>query len=289
MGLLDEVAVLVAGVAERAGPAIVRVGRRGNGIVVAEGQVLTNAHNVHGPEVPVTLGARTVMATPLGVDADGDVALLGVDTDGVPPLPVGGAPPGIGSTVLAVAAAEPGARVTVGWVSAVARAFRGPRGRRIGGSIEHTAPLAPGSSGSALLDVSGSLVGLNTHRIGAGFYLALPTDAALAARLEALARGETVARPRLGIAVASGRVARRMREAVGLEPRDGLLVREVEAEGPAARAGLRMGDLIVSAGRVPVADVEDLGAAIEAAGGGRLLLVYLRGAEEHSVQISLTG
>ena len=84
-----------------------------------------------------------------------------------------------------------GSRLTLGFVSGVARAFRGPRGRRISGSLEHTAPMAPGSSGSALVDGEGRLVGLNTNRVDGGFYLAIPTDAALRARVAALGRGET--------------------------------------------------------------------------------------------------
>ena len=86
----------------------------------------------------------------------------------------------------------------------VARAFRGPGGRRIAGSIEHTAPLAPGSSGGALLDADGRLVGLNTNRIGDGFYLALPADGALRERVDALGRGEEPKRARLGVSVAVG-------------------------------------------------------------------------------------
>ena len=60
------------------------------------------------------------------------------------------------------------------------------------GALEHTAPLAPGSSGSPLADASGRVVGINTSRIGGGFYLALPTDAALRARVDALVRGDFV-------------------------------------------------------------------------------------------------
>ena len=98
----------------------------------------------------------------------------------------------VGSAVFGAGASHGGGtRVTFGLVSAVARAFRGPGGRRIDGSVEHTAPLAPGSSGGALLDADGQLVGLNTNRIGEGFYLALPADAALRARVDALGRGES--------------------------------------------------------------------------------------------------
>ena len=135
-----------------------------------------------------------------------------------------------------------GTRVTVGFVSSVARSFRGPGGRRIAGSIEHTAPLAPGSSGGALVDGEGRLVGLNTNRIGEGFYLALPADAALKAKVESLGRGETVERPRLGVAIAPNHVARRLRRSVGLPERDGILVRGVEDGSAAATAGVEVGD-----------------------------------------------
>ena len=70
-------------------------------------------------------------------------------------------------------------RVTFGLVTTAGESFRGPRGRRIAGSVEHSAPLARGSSGGPLVDPAGNLVGLNTNRVGEGFYLALPADSAL--------------------------------------------------------------------------------------------------------------
>ena len=160
--------------------------------------------------------------------------------------------PAIGAVVFAVASAAVRRRSDDGraWCPGVARSFRGPGGRLIGGSIEHTAPLAPGSSGSPILDGSGRLLGINTQRIGEGFYLALPADEALRARIDALGRGESTVRPRLGIAVAPGHVARHLRRAVGLPDRDGILVRGVEEGSPAEAAGIREGDLIVSAGGV---------------------------------------
>ena len=146
--------------------------------------------------------------------------------------------PSVGSVVFGAAAtAGGGARVTLGTVSRDRALVPGPGGRRIGGSVEHTAPLAPGSSGGPLLDKDGRLVGINTNRIGEGFYLAPPADAALRTRVESLGRGELVSRPRLGIAVAPGRVGRHLRRSVGLPERDGVLVRAVEDDGPAAKAG----------------------------------------------------
>ena len=109
--------------------------------------------------------------------------------------------------------------------------------------------MAPGSSGGALVDAEGRLIGLNTNRIGEGFYLALPADAALRTRVDALTRGETPTRVRLGVAIAPSHVARRLRRSVGLPDRDGVLVRGVEEGSPAEAAGIEAGDLIVEAAR----------------------------------------
>jgi len=126
-----------------------------------------------------------------------------------------------------------GLRATVGFVSSTGRPFRGPRGHRIEGSVEHTAPLPAGSSGGPLLDLDGRLVGLNTHRLGEGFYLALPATAAFQARARALAAGESPRGRRLGVGLAPVPVARRLRRAVGLPDAEGLLVRLVEEGSPA--------------------------------------------------------
>src|SRR5439155_4586092 len=101
-------------------------------------------------------------------------------------------------------------------------------------------------------------------RIGEGFYLALPTDAALKARVEALGRGESARRPRLGVAIAPNHVARRLRRSVGLPEREGILVRGVEDDSPAAAAGVEVGDLIVSAGGREIRDADDLQDALAA-------------------------
>jgi serine protease Do len=180
--------------------------------------------------------------------------------------------------------------VTFGFVSSVARAFRGPRGRRISGSLEHTAPLVPGSSGSALVDSEGKLVGLNTNRLGGGFYLALPADEALRSRVAALQRGESAERPRLGVGIAPSWVARRMRRAVGLPDREGVLVRDVEDGSPAARAGIAEGDLIVEAAGKQIREPDDVFDALGSVSAGQSLTVKIvRGTEERSVDVSFAG
>jgi len=292
MAVLDEIQASLARLAEGAGSSVVGIGQRwgvGSGIVFAAGRVLTNAHNVRGDQVTVTFGdGRTAEGSVAGHDADGDLAVIDLDTGDAPALPwVTGASAGIGTPVFALA--NPGGRglrVTFGFVSGIDRTFRGPRGRRITGSIEHTAPLLPGSSGGPVVDAAGQLLGINTNRLGEGFYLAIPADDALRGRVEALGRGESTTPPRLGIAIAPGHVARRLRRAVGLPEVEGLLIREVTEPSPAARAGLAQGDLIVAVAGQPVRTADDLFDALPAA-GGTVELGIVRGVEERTVQVVL--
>jgi S1-C subfamily serine protease len=259
-------------------------------VVIATDRVVTNAHNIRGEDVTVTFATgRSATGRLSGVDVDGDLAVVEVDVAGAKPLSWG---PGEeltpGAIVFGAAASPSGAtRVTFGTVSAVARAFRGPGGRRIDGSVEHTAPLAPGSSGGALLDATGRVLGINTNRLGEGFYLARPADAALRDRVAALSKGESPSRPRLGIAVAPAHVARRLRRSVGLPDREGLLVRGVEEGSLAAAAGIATGDLIVAVAGRAVTNPDDLVDAIAAAAAeGRPYEVKLvRGIEERSVTV----
>ncbi len=294
MTILDEIQAGISQVAEGAGASVVGIGQRwgvGSGVVLGEGRVLTNAHNVRGDQVTVTFAdGRTAEGTVAGHDIDGDIAVIEVDTGDAPALPwATGAAPGIGTPVFALA--NPGGRglrATFGFVSGVERTFRGPRGRRITGSLEHTAPLLPGSSGGPVLDAGGQLLGINTNRLGEGFYLAIPADDALRGRADALGRGESAAPPpRLGIAITPGHVARRMRRAVGLPDADGVLIREVGEGTPAARAGLTSGDLIVAAAGQPVRSPDDLFDALQGAGGA-IELRIVRGTDERTIQVAFT-
>jgi serine protease Do len=291
MSVLEDLAQAVGQVADRVGPSVVGIGRgrgRGSGVVLADGQVATNAHNIRGEETTVVFAdGRSATGRVLGLDVDADLAVLAVDTAGVPAVAWaenGGV--GLGAAVFALANPGGQLRVTLGLVSAVGRAFRGPRGRRIAGSIEHTAPLGRGSAGGPVVDADGRLLGLNTNRLGDGFYLALPADADLRSRLDDLARGDQPARPRLGVGIAPARVARQLRQAVGLPERDGLLVRVVEEGGPADRAGLRTGDLLVEAGGDAVSDADELYEALDRVeAGGSLDLRVVRGTDELTVTV----
>jgi serine protease Do len=293
VSVLDELQSAVSTAAETVGPAVVGLGRgwgRGSGVITAAGTVLTNAHVLRGEEVAVTFAdGRTEHGRVAGADADLDLAAIAVETGDAEP--VAWEPERVDAVVIGepvFALANPGGRglrTTFGLVSATGRSFRGPRGRRIGGSIEHTAPLPRGSSGGPLVDAEGRLLGLNSIRVDGGLILALPADAAMRRRAEALAAGSGASRPRLGIAIAPPRAARRMRAAVGLPEREGLLVRGVEEDSPAGAAGLERGDLLVTAAGSPLTSVDELFDALET--GGTLTLGVLRGTDEREVDVIL--
>ena len=161
MTVLDEISASLAQLANGAGASVVGIGQRwgvGSGIVLGQGRVLTNAHNVRGNEVTVTFAdGRTADGTVAGHDFDGDLAVINTDTGAAAALEWSTDTPAIGTPVFALA--NPGGRglrVTFGFVSGIDRSFRGPRGVRITGSLEHTAPLLPGSSGGPVLTSAAS-------------------------------------------------------------------------------------------------------------------------------------
>jgi serine protease Do len=291
MSVLEELEDTIQAAVERHGPAVIGLGQgwgRGSGFVIDSNRILTNAHNLRGDEVTVTFhDGRRETGRVLATDADVDLAVIEADTADVEPLQwseedVASLP--IGRSVLALA--NPGGRglrVTPGFVSSTARTFRGPRRHRIAFAIEHTAPLPRGSSGGPLIDRAGRVLGVNSIRTDGGLILAVPADRSIRERIDNLSRGESPKRVRLGVAIAPPRVARRLRRAVGLPERDGILIRDVERGSPADRAGLERGDLIVAAGGRDTDRMDALYDATE----GQLELKIVRGTEERTVSVSL--
>ena len=207
--------------------------------------------------------------------------------------PEGRAEPAIGAPVVALA--NPGGRglrATLGFVSSGPRSFRGPRGRRIRGAIEHTAPLPRGSSGGPLAGPDGDLLGVNSLRLDGGLILAVPAGAAVKERVLLLARGEAAAPHRLGVAIAPPRVARRLRTrgraaasatACSCAPSRTAARRTRRASSPAIwswRPATR-----------PIESVESLYTALDSvpAAGGELELTVVRGTDERTVTARFEG
>lgn len=294
MSTVTDLQAAIAAASERVGPAVVGFGRgpgRGSGVVVAAGEVLTNAHNLRTDEVTVTFqDGRRATGSVAGTDPALDVAVVRVDTADAQPVEWDPEANGVAIGSPVVALANPGGRglrATLGFVSAPDQSFRGPRGRRITGCIEHTAPLPRGSGGGPLVDLSGRLLGLNTIRLEGGLILAVPADRALADRADRLGRGETPRPVRLGVAIAPSYVARRLRRAVGLPEQDGVLVRAVSDGSAAEGAGIARGDLIVAAGGAEITTIDDLYRALDAVGpDDSIEIKLLRATEERSVKVS---
>ncbi len=130
-GVLEQIQQATEAVAAKVGPAVAGIGQgwgQGSAIVIGDGLVLTNAHNVHGQEVPLTFDdGHSVTARVAGIDVDGDLAVLTADTAGASPVEWGDGIVTVGTPVFALA--NPGGRglrVTLGQVSSVGQSFRGP-------------------------------------------------------------------------------------------------------------------------------------------------------------------
>ncbi|MGH7611705.1 MAG: S1C family serine protease [Candidatus Dormibacteria bacterium] len=293
MGLAEELEAAAAAVRERALNGVVGVGGTGSwgsGLVLQAGVVVTSAHNVRSdqPLVHFMDGSRRA-ATHHELDLGSDLAVLEVDTAEAPPLSWAGQGPELGTPVFA--AANPGGhgpRLSFGVVSGLDRSFRGPQGRPITGGFEHTAPLPHGSSGGPVLSLGGELLGINTKRLGEGLYAALGADPDLRGRIDLLARGERPERAYLGVGLLPGEVARRLRAAVGLADQEGLLVRHLDPEGPAAKAGLLRGDLLTAAGGTALRQPGHIHRILATRKPGDQLAVdVIRGADQLQVTVEL--
>lgn len=289
MSTIDDFGATASAVLAAVNPSLVGIGQdgRGTGLVIGPGKVLTNAHNLRDRTTTVSFAdGRLEQAAVAGADADGDLVVLDVDTADAPAVTWSEHPVGAGALVFALSRGGHRARVSFGMVAAVDLAFSGPRGREIRGGIEHSAPLARGASGGPVLDGQGRVVAINTHRSGP-FYLARPIDEMLRATIATLASGVSIERPRLGVALAPPEVAAKLRASVGLPARTGLLVREVQPGGAAARAGLEAGDLLVTAAGLALSDIGALNEVLTP-GPEQLTLQVVRGTEERTVDVHFT-
>jgi Do/DeqQ family serine protease len=236
----------------------------GSGVVVdATGLIVTNHHVIEdGDQIMVVLSDRREFRAELvGGDEDADLALLDIDADDLPALPLGDSDLlEVGDLVLAIG--NPfgiGQTVTSGIVSAVARST--PDGGSDLSFIQTDAAINPGNSGGALVALDGRLVGINTAiftrsggSIGIGFAIPVNLVKALIRSVEAGSQG--LQRPWLGARIQSVDVT--LASALGLERPLGVVVNQVRAGGPAARAGLAQGDVIVAIDGRAVPDAKAL-------------------------------
>jgi S1-C subfamily serine protease len=274
---LDAYSRAVVTIAERLSPSVanLRVSRRvrggrmaaggGSGVVITpDGFMLTSAHVVAGTDGRVEasfVDGREVSAEVVGADPLSDLAVLRSETADLTPATLGDAENlRVGQLVVAIGNPHGFAgSVTAGVVSALGRSLpvrSRTAGRIVENVIQTDAALNPGNSGGALADGRGCIVGINTAVAGVGLGLAVPINGVTRKIIGALMREGRFTRAYIGIAGGSRplppRLARELGRAAGVE------VVEVVEDSPAAEAGLRPEDLIVSVGVTPVEGADDL-------------------------------
>jgi len=279
----------VTSISEQVGPAVVHVGRgrrRGSGFVVARDRVTVLTRSLGGDTVRVGIGGEELDGSVIAADLRAGLSLLGVPTGEISVPSWSADAPKLGDAVFALGDPGTGLRVTEGRVSAAALQIRSHTGRSLA-AIEHTAPLSRGSGGGPLLDSTGAVVGINVLRGDPGFILGLAGSVAQQA-IERMLSG-TPQPARLGVAVAPPRVAMRLRAAVGLPEREGVLVRDVESGSAAARAGVRAGDLLVALGDVELDGIGRLHDALELASSATTTtLDVVRGVDQLRLELTLS-
>jgi len=241
-----------------------RAAGTGSGFVFTpDGLVLTNAHVVEGaPKLTVALpDGRSCPASTLGVDADTDLAVLKISATDLQVAPFGDSR-GLRPGQIVIAIGNPFGfqhTVTAGVVSATGRSLRARTGRLMTGLLQTDAALNPGNSGGPLVNTRGEVVGINTAVIvpAQGISFAVSAETARVVVPQLLREGR-VRRSYLGIAGQDVPLPRLLVRHHHLPSPSGVLVVEVVENGPAARAGVAAGDLIVSFSGEPVERTDDL-------------------------------
>jgi S1-C subfamily serine protease len=272
--ILDAYSDAVVKAVETVGPAVVRVAPittdgsfagEGSGFFVSpDGLIVTNSHVVGGfPRLAViTAEGRVLTARPVGDDPDTDIAVLRIEQTVKAPFARLGDSKKLRRGQLVIAIGAPlgfEATVTTGVVSALGRSLRGEKGRLIEDLIQTDAALNPGNSGGPLVSSSGEVVGINTAVIhGAqGLCFAVASNTAAFVMGE-IARHGHVRRGTIGVVAQQTPVPPAIGRSAGVEQPYACWVASVDPGGPADRAGVQEGDLIVSADGQPITGLDDL-------------------------------
>jgi len=289
---LDAYSTTVTTVAERVLPSVasLRVGRAGRGgagsavVITPDGFLVTSAHVVAqgGSASASFLDGTEYEVDVVGADPLSDLAVARARGASIEPVRIGNADQlRVGQLVVAIG--NPlgfSGSVTSGVVSGLGRSLATADGnghrRFIEDVIQTDAALNPGNSGGALADWQARLIGVNTAVAGMGLGLAVPMNRTTEAILSALMRNGRVRRAYLGIAGGTRALLPALAQKVGRKA--GVEVQEVVSGSPAAGAGLRGGDIIVSVDEVAVAKAGDLQRLmVEARIGSKIALSVLRG------------
>ena len=304
--LLDAYSHAVTSAVDAVAGAVVKVDaehgskRRGGGsgsgfVFTPDGLVLTNAHVVEGAATLTVIlpDGRSCTGTALGIDPDTDLAVVKISASDLHVAPLGDSRrlrPG----QIVIAIGNPFGfqhTVTAGVVSATGRSLRARTGRLMTGLVQTDAALNPGNSGGPLIDTRGEVVGINTAIIvpAQGISFAVNIETARLVVPQLLREGR-VQRSYLGMAGQDVPLPRRLVRHYHLSSGSGVLVVEVVENGPAARAGVASGDLIVSFNGTPIERTDDLHRVLTGERAGTPVpLAVLRGVELLSLPVVPEG
>jgi S1-C subfamily serine protease len=287
---LDPYSRLVSRSAERVGPAVAGIEARsadgrargtGSGVIYTpDGFLLTNSHVARRGAIAVVSlpDGRHCDAVRVGDDPATDLAVLRLSGNGLPHAAFGSsADLRVGQLVIAIG--NPlgyQATVTAGIVSALGRTLRTASGRLIESVIQTDAPLNPGNSGGPLADTAGRVVGINTAVAGGaqGICFAIGIDTAVEVAYQLMRHGH-VRRSRLKLAGQTVALERRVQRALERAESGAVMISEVLPDGPAQRAGLERGDLLLALDGRPITGVDRLHGLLTAELAGREVEVQL--------------
>jgi S1-C subfamily serine protease len=285
----------LAAAAEQTGPAVVTVrARRGapsSGIHWRQGVVVTADHTVGREEEIILLAhdGKRVNAKLAGRDPGTDLAILKVDANSLA-LPRFGDPANLklANLVLALGRTRAGNLVaSAGIIGGLGGEQRTWRGGRIDRSIRLDLELYPGFSGGPLVSVEGKVLGINTSGLGRGRALTIPVATVNRSVDELLEKGH-ISRPYLGIAMQPVSIPEALRGKFKPSVEAGLMVLHVESGGPAEKAGILLGDVIVELQRKPALDTENIQELLASSKiGEKISLVLLRAGTPTEVTLIL--
>jgi len=267
----------------------VETGRRrpASGLIwAADGLIVTTAHGLEreeGLEVALESGAAHP-ATLVGADLSSDLALLRIDAAG---LPVAERAPAdsIRRGQLVLALSRPGrtVRSNLGVVSALSDQWRAPGGGKIERYIQSDVSVEAGFSGGPLVDASGRVIGVNSAGLLRGAALSLATVTIERVVNALLAHGQ-IQRGYLGLSSTAARLPASLPESTG--QRAGLVVTGLQANGPAEKAGVLLGDVLLGLDGESVESIADLQAALEERANRAVPLRLLRGGVAHELSVT---
>jgi S1-C subfamily serine protease len=293
--LLTSLSTDLSNAVAHAGTAVVAVRARrtiaAGGVIWQQGVVVTADHVIeHEDNIAVILpDGKEVQATLAGRDPGTDIAALRLTTPDLPVAEIGdSAALRVGHLILAVARpGGTGLAASIGIVSAIGGSFRTWRGGQVDTLIRTDLTLYPGFSGGPLVDAVGRVAGINTSGLSRGTPLALPTSTVQRVLEALLARGR-VSRGYIGVGLQPVTLPSNLAGTLGLTQHSGLMVVTVEEKGPAAGAGILLGDILVGLGEKTVDDTSDVQLFLDPASvGTETTARVVRGGELRTIRLTI--